>query len=142
MKAVNELTQRIIGAAIEVHQIKGPGFLESTYESCLAYELELRGMKSVRQAAVPLVYKGVAIDSAFRADLIVEDQVLVELKALPMVLPVHRVQLLSYIRETGHPVGLLINFHAPRLADGVTRIVNDRTASVPSVSSVLKTAPA
>ncbi len=138
METNNQLTWKIIGAAIEVHREKGPGLLESTYEACLAHELGLRGMKIARQVAVPLIYKGVAIDSAFRADLIVENQVLVELMAIGGVIPVHRAQLLSYIRETGHPVGLLINFHAPKLGDGITRIVNDRPASVSSATSVLK----
>lgn len=138
MKEINQLTEKIIGAAIEVHREKGPGLLESTYESCLVYELGLRGMKSERQVAVPLNYKGVLIDSAFRADLIVEDRILVELKAIGNVLPVHKAQLLSYIRETGHPVGLLINFHTSKLVDGVTRIVSDRPASVSSATSVLK----
>lgn len=138
MKEINQLTERIIGAAIEVHREKGPGLLESTYESCLVYELGLHDLKTERQVAVPLRYKGIIIDSAFRADLIVEDQILVELKAIGNVLPVHKAQLLSYIRETGHPVGLLINFHVSKLVDGITRIVNDRPASVASAASVLK----
>jgi GxxExxY protein len=137
MKPLNQLTEQIIGAAIEVHREKGPGLLESTYESCLAHELGLRGMPCVRQVPVRLVYKGVAIDLAFRADLIVEDRVLVELKALESILPVHKAQLLSYIRETGHQVGLLINFHVPKLVDGLTRIINDRVASEGSAASGL-----
>jgi GxxExxY protein len=129
MKPINQLTEQIIGAAIEVHREKGPGLLESAYESCLAHELGLRGLQVTCQVAVPLVYNGVTIDVAFRADLIVENQVLVELKAIETVLPVHKAQVLSYIRETGHQVGLLINFHAPKLVDGVTRIVNERFVS-------------
>ncbi|HKB56818.1 MAG TPA: GxxExxY protein [Lacunisphaera sp.] len=138
MKPINQLTEQIIGAAIEVHREKGPGLLESAYENCLAHELGLRGLQVTCQVAVPLVYKGVTIDVAFRADLIVENQVLVELKATETVLPVHKAQVLSYIRETGHQVGLLINFHAPKLVDGVTRIVNERSVSETSVSSALK----
>jgi len=126
MTEINLITEQIIGAAIEVHREKGPGLLESAYESCLAHELSLRGIQCVRQVNVPLTYKGAIIDVAFRADMIVANQVLVELKAIEFVLPVHRAQLLSYVRETGHHVGLLINFHVLKLADGVTRIVNDR----------------
>jgi GxxExxY protein len=126
MNTINELTEKIVGAAIEVHRAIGPGLLESAYESCLARELFLRGLACARQVAVPLTYKGEIIDVAFRADLIVEDAVLVELKAIETVLPVHRAQVLSYIRETDHPVGLLINFHVPRLVDGITRLASDR----------------
>lgn len=128
MTPINDLTEAIIGAAIEVHREKGPGLLESTYEACLAHELALRGIAHARQVPVPLVYKGMTIETAFRADLIVEHRVLVELKAIESVLPVHRAQLLSYLRETGHGVGLLINFHVCRLVDGVIRIVNDRVS--------------
>lgn len=126
MNPINQLTEQIIGAAIEVHREKGPRLLESAYESCLAHELSLRGISCARQVAIPLNYKGVIIDIAFRADMVVEQSVLVELKAVEAVLPVHKAQVLSYIRETGHRVGLLINFHVPRLVDGVTRLANDR----------------
>jgi len=134
MHEINLITEQIIGAAIEVHCEKGPGLLESAYESCLAQELSLRGIPCARQVDLPLTYKGVVIDVAFRADMIVAGKVLVELKAVESVLPVHKAQLLSYIRETGHHVGLLINFHVLKLVDGVTRIVNDRS----SANSVLK----
>jgi GxxExxY protein len=139
MPAINLLTKQIIGAAIEVHREKGPGLLESAYESCLVHELALRGLNCTRQIAVPLTYKGKVIDVAFRADLIVEDKVLVELKAIESVLPVHKAQVLSYIRETKHRIGLLINFHVPKLVDGVTRIINDHRHSELSESSGLKT---
>jgi GxxExxY protein len=128
MKSINQLTEEIIGAAIEVHREKGPGLLESAYEACLSHELGLRAVTHARQVAVPLIYKGMTLEIAFRADIIVEQRVLVELKAIETVLPVHKAQLLSYIRETGHAVGLLINFHVPRLVDGLTRIVNDRVS--------------
>jgi GxxExxY protein len=128
MNSINQLTEEIIGAAIEVHREKGPGLLESAYEACLSHELGLRGVMHARQVAVPLIYKGMTLEIAFRADIIVEQRVLVELKAIETVLPVHKAQLLSYIRETGHAVGLLINFHVPRLVDGLTRIVNDRVS--------------
>ena len=126
MDEINQLTEQIIGAAIEVHRVKGPGLLESAYEACLAHELALRGIGSLRQVSVPLSYKGIVIETAFRADLVIKELVLVELKAVETILPVHRAQVLSYIRETGHRVGLLINFHVPKLVDGVTRIINDR----------------
>lgn len=137
MKPINQLTEQIIGAAIEVHRMKGPGLLESAYESCLAHELGLRGLPVIRQVPVPLVYKGITIDIAFRADLIVENRVLVELKAIETILPIHKAQVLSYVRETGHHIGLLINFHVLKLADGVTRVVNERFISALSENSVL-----
>ena len=140
MKQLNALTEAIIGAAIEVHREKGPGLLESSYEACLAHELILRGHVCHRQISVPLVYKGTAIDVAFRADLIVDDKVLIELKAVEHILPVHRAQVLSYLRETGYTIGLLINFHVPRLTQGIARLINDRphnSFSVASVPSVL-----
>ena len=137
MHPINQLTEQIIGAAIEVHREKGPGLLESAYEGCLAHELGLRGLQVARQVPVPLVYKGITIDIAFRADLIVENQVLLELKAIETILPVHKAQVLSYIRETGHRVGLLLNFHTLKLVDGLTRVVNERFVSENSADSVL-----
>jgi len=128
MKSINELTEEIIGAAIEVHREKGPGLLESAYEACLSHELGLRAVTHARHVAVPLIYKGMTLEIAFRSDIIVEQRVLLELKAIETVLPVHKAQVLSYIRETGHAVGLLINFHVSRLVDGLTRIVNDRVS--------------
>lgn len=144
MKQLNTLTQEIIGSAIEVHREKGPGLLESSYEACLAFELSSRGHACHRQVPVPLTYKGTVIDVAFRADLIVDDKVLIELKAVEHILPVHRAQVLSYLRETGYALGLLINFHVPRLAQGIVRLINDRphnSFSVASVPSVLNPSP-
>jgi GxxExxY protein len=138
MKEINQLTEQIIGAAIEVHRAKGPGLLESAYEACLADELSIRGLNCARQVPIPLTDKGTVIDIAFRADLVIENTVLVELKAVETALPVHKAQILSCIRETGHRIGLLINFHVIRLVAGVTRIINDRAASELSASSVLK----
>ncbi len=137
MQTINQLTELIIGCAIEVHRHKGPGLLESAYEACLAYELEASGLQIARQMPAPLVYKGVTLDTSFRADLVVENRVLVELKAIETLLPVHKAQLLSYIRETGHEVGLLINFNVSRLVEGITRLVNDRL-SASSAASVFK----
>ena len=120
-----QLTGRIIGAAIKIHRRLGPGLLESAYESCLAYELDLQGLRVVRQKAVPLVYEQVKLDCGFRADLLVENRVVVELKCKEQLHPVDEVQLLSHLRLLGLEVGLLINFHVVCLRDGIHRIVND-----------------
>jgi GxxExxY protein len=117
------LTSRIIGAAIEVHRHWGPGLLESVYEDCLCHELSLRDIRFCRQIPIPLTYKGLNLDSTYRLDIVVENTVIVELKATETVLPVHRAQLLSYLRLTGKRVGLLINFHVPYLSKGVERFV-------------------
>jgi len=117
------LTERIIGAAIQVHREIGPGLLESTYEVCLCHELSLLKLKVERQKAIPIIYKGVQLDSGYRLDLIVEDQVIVEIKAVSILLPVHEAQLLSYLRHIGRRRGLLINFNVKMLKEGLRRIV-------------------
>lgn len=116
------LTSRIIGAAIEVHRVLGPGLLEPMYESALCVELDQRGLHYVRQFRVPAFYKGRRLGD-YRIDLIVEDQVVVEVKCVTNVLPLFDAQLLTYMRLTKKRVGLLINFHTPLLKDGVTRKV-------------------
>ena len=121
------LTHDIIGAAIEVHRALGPGLLESTYMPCLQYELRARRLKFIAERAVPIVYKGVAIDAKHRVDLIVEDRVLVEVKSVAVMAPVFEAQLLTYLFLTECPVGLLINFNVPLLTDGVIRKVNRKT---------------
>ena len=121
---INDLTDAIIGAAIEVHRHLGPGLLESAYEQCLCYELSRLGLSFARQVAVPVEYKGLKLDCSYRLDLLVEDSVIVEVKALEQVLAVHPAQLLTYLKATGKPVGLLINFNVPILANGVKRMVN------------------
>ena len=118
------LTRTIIGAAIRVHRELGPGLLESAYEACLAYELAERGLKVERQKPVPLSYRNVALDCGFRMDLLVEDRVIVELKAIEQLHPVHEAQLLSYLRLAGCKVGLLINFNVTTLVGGIRRVVN------------------
>jgi GxxExxY protein len=118
-----DLTHKVIGAAIEVHRELGPGLLESVYEACLVHELGLAGLSSLRQRDVPVIYKGVRIDVGFRLDVLVEGQVLVELKAIEKVLPVHEAQLLTYMKLTNAKVGLILNFNTKLLADGVTRRV-------------------
>ena len=124
----NDTTHRIIGAAIEVHRLVGPGLLESAYMPCLQFELAARKMRFVTQRAVPLVYKGMILESAYRIDLIVEDLVVVEIKSIERLLPVHQAQVLTYMGLTGCPAGLLINFNVPRLVDGVKRLINARVA--------------
>ena len=118
------ITRTIIGAALRVHSTLGPGLLESAYEACLAHELRTRQLRVAVQVPLPVLYDGIRIDVGYRLDLLVEDQVLVELKAVAKLLPIHHAQVLSYLRLGGYKVGLLINFHVPRLADGIRRIVN------------------
>ena len=118
-----EVTERVIGAAISVHRFLGPGLLESTYEACLAHEVSARGLRVERQKALPILYKGVQIECGYRLDLLVEGQVIVELKAVTHLEPIHEAQLLSYLRLSGCHVGLLINFHVWRLSHGLRRLV-------------------
>ncbi|HUT73221.1 MAG TPA: GxxExxY protein [Armatimonadota bacterium] len=121
---INEITEQVIGAAIEVHRELGPGLLESAYEECLARELALRQIPFERQKAIPVTYKGRKFDAGFRADMIVADQVLVELKAVESIVPIHEAQVLTYLKLAGLHVGLLINFNVPVLAKGIRRFVN------------------
>ena len=118
-----ELTEKIIGAAIEVHKTIGPGLFESVYEECLCQEMSLRGLKFQRQMLVPVIYKGVEIDCKYRLDLLVEDLVVLELKTVDRVLPIHEAQLLTYMRLLSKPVGLIINFKVPALRHGIVRRV-------------------
>lgn len=118
-----DLTEAIIGAAIEVHRELGPGLLESAYEECLCRELEIRGLRFSRQVPLPLKYKGIDLDCGYRVDLIVEDAVVIELKCVEKVLPVHEAQLLTYMRLSGKRVGLILNFLAANLTAGLKRKV-------------------
>jgi len=118
-----ELTEAILGGAIEVHRHLGPGLLESAYEECLARELELRGLRFERQIPLPLEYKGVKLDVGYRIDLLVENIVVVELKAVEKLIPIHESQLLTYLRLAGKQVALLINFNTRLLKDGIVRRV-------------------
>ncbi len=115
------LTEKIIGAAIEVHRELGPGLLESAYEAALAHELMLREIRYERQKEMPVRYKGFLIEVGYRLDLLVENQVIVELKAVTEMHPIFEAQLITYLRLSGHRVGLLINFNVPRLKDGLIR---------------------
>lgn len=121
---LNDISFLIIQSAIEVHRALGPGLLESVYRACLMYELRQRQLAFVAEQLVPLCYKGVMLDSAYRFDVLVEDQIVVEVKAIDQVAPVHEAQLLSYLRLMNKPLGLLINFNVPLLTDGVTRRMN------------------
>jgi GxxExxY protein len=116
-----DLTNAIIGAAIEVHRHLGPGLLESAYEECLCRELSLRCIRFHRQLPLPVVYKEVRIDCSYRLDLVVEETVIVEIKAIDQILPVHEAQLLTYLKLSGKHVGLLMNFHEAVLKDGIRR---------------------
>ncbi len=112
---------RVIGCAIEVHRTLGPGLMESVYEACLCHELTLAGLRFERQRKVPVVYKDARLDLDFRADVVVEDALLLEIKAARDILPLHEAQLLTYLRLTGIKLGLLLNFNVPVLRDGVRR---------------------
>jgi len=124
-----ELTGQIIAAAIEVHRILGPGLLEPAYQSCLARELSLREVAFQKELKLPIEYKGVRVEPGYRLDFIVAQTVVVECKAVESMLPVHEAQLLTYLRLTELPVGLMINFNVPVLKDGILRRVNSRSES-------------
>ena len=113
-----ELTERVIGAAIEVHRALGPGLLESAYEECLCHEFNLRGISFHRQVPLPVEYKGIKLDCGYRLDLIVDGVLIIEIKCLEHVLPVHEAQLLTYLKMTGKRVGLILNFNVPVLTRG------------------------
>lgn len=117
------LSYRVIGAAIEVHRLKGPGLLESIYEKCLMHELTLQSIPAVNQKKVEVAYKGHTFDQDLRVDVLVDDSLLLELKAVEKVLPIHKAQLLSYMKLLDVPIGLLINFHELKLIDGVHRMI-------------------
>jgi GxxExxY protein len=117
------LTRKIIGAAIEVHRRLGPGLLESTYETCLCYEMNLLGLQVKRQIPIPIVYREAKLDSGYRIDMIVEDEVIVEIKSVASLLPVHEAQLLSYLKHNGGGRGLLINFNVKLLKAGIKRLI-------------------
>jgi GxxExxY protein len=121
----NELSNKIIGAAIEVHKILGPGLLESAYEECLCRELDLNGINFERQKPLPVNYKGTHLDCGYRLDIIVENCVIVELKCVENLIPIHIAQLLTYLRLTNLKLGLLINFNVAVLKEGIKRVVSD-----------------
>ena len=120
----SEVAKQIVDAAYRVHTSLGPGLLESAYEAVLAHELEKRGLRTARQQAIPIVYQGTRIEMGFRADLIVEDSVIVEIKSVEAIAPVHKKQLLTHLRLADKRLGLLINFNVALIKDGITRIAN------------------
>ena len=123
MLIAEQLTEQIIGAAIEVHRVLGPGLLESAYEQCLCHELSLRGISFQRQVPLPVKYKGILLDCGYRIDLIVADEVILELKCVDKIIPVHEAQLLTYLKLSGKRVGLLINFNSEVLRTAIKRMV-------------------
>jgi GxxExxY protein len=120
----NRLTSTIIGSAIRVHRATGPGLLESTYVPCLVFELQHSGISVVLQYPIPLVYRGIRLDAGYRADMLVAETVIVELKSVEAFAPIHTAQMLTYLKLSAKPVGLLINFNVPMLKDGIKRVLN------------------
>ncbi|HPC19385.1 MAG TPA: GxxExxY protein [Kiritimatiellia bacterium] len=115
------LTEKVIGCAIEVHRALGPGLLESAYQQCLAYELKLNGIPFRTEVPVPIAYKGIQLECGYRLDFVVDDRLILELKSVDEITGIHRAQLLTYLKLTGIPTGLLINFNVARLIDGLER---------------------
>ena len=124
-KILNDITEKVIGAAIEVHRQLGPGLLESTYEACLVFELSQRKINYIQQKPLPVTYKGVQLDCGYRLDLLVEEDVIIEIKSAESILPIHKAQLLSYLKISGCKLGLLINFNVEQLKKGIQRVVNN-----------------
>ena len=122
---LNEISAQVVDAAMKVHTALGPGLLENAYEICLKYELEKRDLRVQQQVALPVMYDGVRIDLGYRLDLLVEDQVIVELKTVDRMIPVHEAQLLSYLKLSNRRLGLLINFNVVHLRTGIKRMVNN-----------------
>ena len=136
---LNKVTETIIGAAMTVHRALGPGLLESAYEACILHELTQAGLKVVQQKPLPIIYKGVTLDCGYRLDLMVEDEVIVEIKAIEKLLPIHTAQLMSYLKLAGCNVGLLINFNVEVLKHGIQRVVSgfpDKDSSYSAPSAV------
>jgi GxxExxY protein len=120
----NEISRQVIGAALEVHRVLGPGLLESAYEMSLEYELQQQGLHVQRQIGLPLVYKGVSCETGYRLDLLVEEKVIVEIKSVQALTDVHTAQVLTYLKLSGCKLGLLVNFNVARLKDGLKRLVH------------------
>ena len=121
---VNQITRQIVTAAMKVHSVLGPGLLESAYQACLLHELRKQGFRVASQVGLPVIYEGEKIDLGYRIDLVIESMVIVEIKRVEAIHPVHQAQLLSYMRLSGRSVGLLINFHVAHLRDGIKRMVD------------------
>jgi GxxExxY protein len=125
MMNINKLSSRIIGAAIEVHKALGPGLLESAYEECICHELSLGGLSLERQKPLAVQYKGIDLDCGYRWDVVVENAIILELKSCDKIEPIHKAQLLTYLRLSGLKLGLLLNFNVPLMRDGIVGIVNE-----------------
>jgi GxxExxY protein len=121
---INDITGSIVNSAMKVHSVLGPGLLESAYQACLAHELRTRGLEVATQVGLPLIYEGQRLELGYRMDLVVESRVVVEVKSVEAIHPIHHAQLLSYMRLSGLPVGLLINFNVLHLRDGIKRMVD------------------
>ena len=138
-KPINDLSHELIGAAIEVHRELGPGLLESAYEGAYSHELTLRQIPHVRQKVMPISYKGVIVDAGYRIDILAEERVVVELKAVEKLLPIHSAQLMTYLRLGKYSLGLLMNFNVLKLIDGIERVSNNApNLSAPSASSAFQ----
>jgi len=125
MTNMNQLSSKIIGAAIEVHKTLGPGLLESAYEECLCHELSIQGLLFEKQKPLSVDYKGKKLDCGYRLDIVVEKEVIIELKSCEKVEPIHKAQLLTYLKLSGLNLGLILNFNVPLMRDGIVRIVNE-----------------
>ena len=123
--SVNRLTERVIGLCIEVHKHLGPGLLESAYQTCLAFELEEAGLSFEKEVHLPIRYKGRTLDANYRMDFVIENRLILELKAVETLLPIHEAQVLTYLHLSGHSIGLLINFNANLLKQGIKRLVHN-----------------
>ena len=123
MKNINDITYNIIGCTYEVHKILGPGLLESTYETCLCYELEKQGLKFEKQKELMINYKGTTLNNGYRIDILVEDSIVLELKSVENLLPIHTAQILTYLKLSEHNLGLLINFNVTNLQNGIHRYI-------------------
>lgn len=130
-KIINELSYKVVGAAIEVHKTLGPGLLESVYEKCLLQELKLNGLNVSQQVNVPFDYKGLSFEAELRADIIVENLIVVELKTVEAILPIHKAQLLTYLKLLKAPKGLLINFNTTNITESLVPLVTDTFANLP-----------
>lgn len=124
LERLNRITESVIGAAIQVHRVLGPGLLESAYQACLAFELEKRCLGAEQQKPLPLVYEGVRLECGYRIDLLIEGSVVVEVKSIDAIAPIHEAQILSYLKLSGCKVGLLINFNVTVLKNGIRRFIN------------------
>jgi GxxExxY protein len=124
MKDINELNSKIIGAAIEVHKALGPGLLESVYEECICHEIGLGGLSCKRRKFLSLAYRGLKLDYGYRLDVVVENAIILELKSCEAIEPIHKAQLLTYLKFSGLSLGLILNFNVPLMRDGIVRVVN------------------